>query len=547
MNRLGELIQRLAAVARRRRRARWAIAIWDSLLGLLWALWAIGTLDALLELTRAQRLLAWLGILGVLGWHAVRFQRPMLRRRETTLDLALELERVQGIDSDLVAALQFESSNPTPQTANLRRAVVDYVADYAEHLKDLGLRSPLPWRGRALALGATVLLLVGLWGLQPELIPALARRLAFSEERLPTATRILEVRLNGRLIDWNAPRSRVHAVFAGVDQWLQIRAARDVDVTGHVDLVPHRAGRVLRQPLSRNSRDSSLFRLLLKPLTEPTDVRVVLGDATSSSWRLLPVAAPNLELTWSVDTATRPDQDLSRQTFASSVMPKVEQGQPLRPVLSAREGALSKAVLYLDGAAFECRASDVRRRAWRLAGTCAKLDDPRGDIAFSWDVTDQHGLTWKNVRQGVIQVVPDQLPTVMVRSSTHEILPHARPTIEYRAFDDHGLTRLRLHVSVLRADGQPRDCSLELPVGPVPCSEILGRMPLDLRDLHLLPRDRVLVRLEATDLRRSQSGRDAISEPLSLAVIETLDLPATASQPPPSPTPDRAADGEARE
>ena len=50
-------------------------------------------------------------------WAYWRFARPLLKRRETDLDMALMVERQQGIDSDLVAAIQFE--NPKRRSGGL--------------------------------------------------------------------------------------------------------------------------------------------------------------------------------------------------------------------------------------------------------------------------------------------------------------------------------------------------------------------------------------------------------------------------------------------
>ncbi|MGA1381366.1 MAG: hypothetical protein ACO30N_07425, partial [Schleiferiaceae bacterium] len=56
--------------------------------------------------------------------------RPWLTVRESDLDLALMVEREQGIDSDLVAALQFERPGPVADSPAMRDAVVDYVAEF---------------------------------------------------------------------------------------------------------------------------------------------------------------------------------------------------------------------------------------------------------------------------------------------------------------------------------------------------------------------------------------------------------------------------------
>ena len=64
-----------------------------------------------------------------MGWAFWRFTRPLMGQSESEIDMALLVERQQEIDSDLVAAIQFEAPEAarwgSPQ---LESAVIDYVA-----------------------------------------------------------------------------------------------------------------------------------------------------------------------------------------------------------------------------------------------------------------------------------------------------------------------------------------------------------------------------------------------------------------------------------
>src|SRR6185503_7904320 len=64
-----------------------------------------------------------------IGWAFWRFTRPLMGRRESEIDMALLVERQQEIDSDLVAALQFEEPEAARWgSSQLESAVIDYVA-----------------------------------------------------------------------------------------------------------------------------------------------------------------------------------------------------------------------------------------------------------------------------------------------------------------------------------------------------------------------------------------------------------------------------------
>src|SRR5262249_7559830 len=122
------------------RRQRWGLRVVRGamLLGvvLLVALAVDFLFDWLLTLSRAQRGVLLAVLWGLALWGLRRFVWPAIVARETDVDLALLVERQEGIDSDLVAALQFESSEaPSWGSVQLEEAVVDYVADFGNTLR----------------------------------------------------------------------------------------------------------------------------------------------------------------------------------------------------------------------------------------------------------------------------------------------------------------------------------------------------------------------------------------------------------------------------
>ncbi len=171
-------------------------------LAALWSLAVAMGIDYSLLLTRSQRVVLLLGIAAAVVWAARRFAWPWFGHRETELDMALLVEREQKIDSDLVAALQFE----TPAARNwgsprLETAVVDYVAEFGKSWnvfdgfprRDVSRRMTLLF-GSVLALGLFV-------ALAPRYVAAFLDRLMLGAAHYPTATEIERVLVNGREID----------------------------------------------------------------------------------------------------------------------------------------------------------------------------------------------------------------------------------------------------------------------------------------------------------------------------------------------------------
>src|SRR5687767_452153 len=109
MSKLVPLKSRLAELKQRRWWLRFGAAASGLLLAVALALAAMWLIDWLFELDRALRLLMLAAAGGCLAWTWKRFVKPLLGWEESELDMALLVERQQEIDSDLVAALQFES------------------------------------------------------------------------------------------------------------------------------------------------------------------------------------------------------------------------------------------------------------------------------------------------------------------------------------------------------------------------------------------------------------------------------------------------------
>jgi len=187
----------LAGLRRARAGVRAAVA-WSALgIAILAALAAVFALDLIFELAVPQRIVVLLIAAGCVAWAFVRFTRPHLGRHEDEIEMALLVERQQQIDSDLVAALQFDSPRAfdwgSPQ---LTGAVIDYVAAVGRGINVFEgfSRQQMARRLGLLGVGLAVLLFAAI--LWPGHIAAFANRLLLGSRHYPTRTVIEQVVVN---------------------------------------------------------------------------------------------------------------------------------------------------------------------------------------------------------------------------------------------------------------------------------------------------------------------------------------------------------------
>lgn len=131
---------------------------------------------------------------GVVGWSFWRFARPLLGPPETLTQTALFVERRQQIDSDLVAALEFEtmraSGNGSKQLAG---AVVDYVAAASPSIQVFQGLMPVEIVRRMLLFVGCLTVVVLLALLVPRHAAVFANRVLLGSQQYPTRTQIEQV------------------------------------------------------------------------------------------------------------------------------------------------------------------------------------------------------------------------------------------------------------------------------------------------------------------------------------------------------------------
>jgi hypothetical protein len=199
ISKLQTLRSQLASLRRSRQWFRWGTGWSAALVALLWILAGIFVLDVIFELEVLQRAVVIVVGLALLAWAVTKFTTPYLGQRETDIDMALMVERQQGIDSDLVAALQFESSPEAAKwgSRELEDAVIDYVAQLDRGLNVFeGFSRETFWKRFGLlvvSLGVVIAFAIA----APNYARVFLNRLALGTLHYPSDTQIKRVIVNG--------------------------------------------------------------------------------------------------------------------------------------------------------------------------------------------------------------------------------------------------------------------------------------------------------------------------------------------------------------
>ena len=106
-----------------------------------------------------------------------------------------------GIDSDLVAALQFESADAADWgSTQLETAVIDRVAARQKKVDVMAAmpRQPLAWRLKVLIATVAVWAVLGI--VRPGYVRIFFQRLAFGSQHYPSQTVVQTITVNGKTV-----------------------------------------------------------------------------------------------------------------------------------------------------------------------------------------------------------------------------------------------------------------------------------------------------------------------------------------------------------
>jgi hypothetical protein len=575
-SRLTILRSRLARLRRVRAVLRW-LSAWSALVSsVLVGLFAIYLFDLLFALTAGQRIVAMLLATAGIGWSFWRFTLPLLGHRESELESALLVERQEQIDSDLVAALQFEQPQATSWgSPRLSAAVIDYVSAATPTIDVLSGISP-KHAIRRVALCATLLFLAALFAmLAPAHAAAFFNRLLLGSMHYPTRTKIDEIVVGGNVVFTSDMSSLTPAdckAAQGQPLAFEVRCSGWLPADGSVRLAAIDATRgktrIALKAAPSADRRTVLLTGELPRLSEDVTYKITAGDAWTDAALVIVIPLPIVEVKLS---ATPPQYAAGR---AERLDPSGRQFAVLEgssidmTVSSTNQKRLKSVAVLLERAGrrerIECTPRDDDRLAWSLPAENSPLRKLREEVRYEVQAIDEDGLSPQTPQRGAIRIKPDQPPTSVAELVHRVVLPTAQPVVNYRATDDYGISRLALIVEVQRSSqaaaglspaadlsadsaGQlepARAIAAELhryeirPTGqPVTSAQLplTGRYALALAPLKLAKGDRLKLTLEATDYRGENekgepAGQAALADPLVLEISDEAGVLAAISQ-----------------
>ncbi|QGJ71564.1 Hypothetical protein PBC10988_32710 [Planctomycetales bacterium 10988] len=498
--------------------------------------------DWTIEPGRVSRLI-WIGVflaiglvIGIRQW--VTWQRYPSKNEE----LILQLEKANGMleESDLVAALQFQrSASPAWGSPFLQAAVVEYVQDVAEHEPLQGpviQRSP---RSSRFALGGILLgwLLLLIW--IPQLLGIFAQRLFLQEVTYPRQVQLERLTIAGTEV-YSAARSDqpfqpiVLSENSAWEMLVELKASSQVPQAGNLILIDE-SGVEETFPLKPISASSGIqWRFEGIPLDRSTDYVLQLGDLASPRGTLEVLPLPRVDLLFTIEPPDYTQPEGSKPLLLSGRRQvEVLEGSKVALALKASK-PLAAAWLVLDESEIPLLPDPHLSTVWRLPEEVPAFAEVRKEFRFEIRVEDPRGWLLPEPVFGTIRLRQDYSPRVSATRVTREILPQAKPSIEFEVTDDFGLAMLEWKQRIQFADPSRETLERRIPFGSDLVTDgplrIEAAYTLSLESLSLSKGDEIEMMLLAKDERGRFDGKWGKSEKLRFLVTDERGLHATITE-----------------
>ena len=568
---LATLRSALESLRKRRATVRLTTAFTGFLAAVIWILFGCFLLDWSFKMELAPRFVLILIGLYVLVRAWRRYAGPLLGHSETLLQTALLVEKTKEIDSDLIAALEFE--NPQAEgwgSAELQEEVKDGVAELSKSLDVSEGFSTGALGKRATAFVLSAGLVGSLCVLFPGFGSAFLDRMLFGSAHYPTNTTI-EAILVIRPEVKNSETGGV--IFArqetdvmqdgkvrspvGEPLVFEVRCSQKNDEKlpegGTLSFTgTSSASKNLVAEKDKDGKLTGLYTARLSQLIGDLEFKVEAGDAYSERFTIeridrpvvrveLAAKAPdyvgeNSEVTENecllfLDEKGQPEQNLSCDPGNPQV--EVQEGGEIKLALTSRKKELKKVILKIGEENFKLkdsgRKSPDNRPVWVLEAAKTPLTVVKKRLKYSIEVTDVDGLQPELEIAGLIQIRADKPPRVQASLVSRYVLPEAAPMIDLIARDDYDIGKVQVHVEVSRQQQQPEKVdSITVPAKldvDAARNRFKASPACDLKKYDLKKDDIVRLIVEVTDGRGEElEGESSRSEALSLRVTDRSGL-----------------------
>lgn len=568
---LSTLRSALDSLRRRRTAVRLTTAFSGFLAAVIWILFGCFLLDWAFSMEIAQRL-----VLVLIGAYIMvrafrRYAGPLLGHRETLLETAILVERAKDIDSDLVAALEFE----TPEaegwgSGELQEKVKDSVAEMSKNLDVSDVFSSGAMSKRVAAFVVSAALIGYLAFSNPGFAGAFLDRMLLGKSHYPTDTTIEQIIVirtleakdpaTGEIISREVPtdvrESSVNAKGpAGEPLDFRVKCSQKEGTGGlpeNVKLVMRGTGAVdmvLRPEEDDEGKPtgSGWYQGRLVQLLGDLEFKAEAGDAYTNWFAIDLIERPVVEVELASTAPAYAGEhaadavnedcvlltDINTSCEPGTLQIEVQEGGRVDVALTCRKKKLREAIITISGKEYPLAVSGAKSPegvdVWRLEVAETPFRVVQKRLKYSIEVTDEDGLHPGDDLAGLIQVRSDKPPRVQASMVSRYVLPSARPMIDLEARDDYGIGKVQVHVEVSRQQQEPkREESLDVPAKADKAPEkrkFKGSYACALEKYGLKKGDIVRLIVEVTDDRGEElEGESSRSEALSMRVTDRAGL-----------------------
>lgn len=486
--------------------------------------------DWMFHLSIESRLFLLLLSLVAIAWMIRRLFCDLASKRETIEDVALAVEKQHGIDSDLIAALQFDSHDDQPQfRTELTQAV---IADAVTRIEPLDLFEgfSLGLLPRHATLFVALALLVIAFAITDSASSlAFANRLLLGTGDYPTRTSISSIRVNGQIVVINSDdRGQPIRIPFGHPVKFEIEYSGRQPKRAYVRLATARIQFAEEIELKSSSTSGPAVIGELRRMTESFRSTFYIGDATSQSFDLEVIPLPIVDFAWKIvppkyTTSSTHSPEDHKTTNQLSVL----RGSAVKLSLDCRNKPLKAAKVIVAERATELIPKQSGADVFWTLPPNTLFDAISESFSYEIQVVDQDELSLEHPIAGSVRIKADAAPRLTATAVTEHVLRTAEPKIDYVATDDFGVSKIDAVIDVIHEDS--RSATHELAVKAVlesdqPSIEIRGQVAIPLSRYELTKGDSVKVRLRTVDWRGDQPGEQFTSEPITFLVTDLASI-----------------------
>lgn len=479
------------------------VAQWITAAG--WLFLATFGLDWLAGMDTVERFVLLAIEIAILVWLFKKYLVPVLSVKESLIGIAAKIETRQNVQSDLVAALQFNDADMSQfGSAQLRNQVVENTANLSPSIDYLfGFSRPELWKSLIKGFG-TIAVIVTVAVAVPDYFSIFLQRIALGGDSYPTKTVILSL----ETIETHAVIGRPITFVVSVDENKEIPDSGLLKIRGKNDSESE-----LNLTRTGNTNE---YTVTLPRVIDEFSVTAVVGDDIAEPKRIKVLQVPRIELEMKADIPAYAVESFSVKSTGGRIQ-SVLAGSNVHPILRSSNNPLKSAVILLGEESFTLTKQNDR---WVMPVENHPLIGVESTMKYQISVTDTNGISPDRPITGILQVRPDQNPRIAAATVINLVLSGAAPRVKFRAIDDFGIDTIAADITVTRVGMDTSDDTITRMInGPEShAKQIDNTVAIELEDFGLEIGDTVLVTLQVTDYRGKQQGVTIASDPIEFTV-----------------------------